>query len=395
MKILVCNAGSTSLKYKLFDMPEERVAAEGKIERVGDSNGGFFLFKNNITGAEDTDGRRVIPDYEAGIRAYLDFLISSGAIETLADISAVGFKTVLSKDHYGVHVIDDGVLKGMEDYMVVAPAHNRCYLQAIRTFMNVMPKTTLVGVFETAFHQTLKKEAYIYPLPYEWHEKYGIRRFGYHGASHSYVADIMTDKLGKSYNAVSCHLGGSSSLAAIVDGECRETSFGMSLQCGLPQSSRAGDFDPYLIFFLMKQGLSADEIEEALQKKSGLLGISGISNDLRDIEEAADTNERARLAIDIYTHELIRYISGYAGLMGGLDAICFTGGIGENSETVRNAVMERLAFLGIKNGGEAAKKGEICRITAPDSKVSVWVIPANEELGVARKTFAAFCENCG
>ena len=388
MKILVCNAGSTSLKYKLFDMPSERVISEGKIERVGDKNGGFFSFKNNIAEKLESDNKRVIPDYAAGIRAYLDFLVSSGAIKSLDEICAVGFKTVLSKDHYGVHIIDEAVLKGMEDYMVVAPAHNRCYLQAIRTFMDVMPETKLVGVFETAFHQTLDKEAYIYPLPYEWYEKYGIRRFGYHGASHSYIADVMTQKLGNSYRAVSCHLGGSSSLAAIVNGECRETSFGMSLQCGLPQSSRAGDFDPYLIFFLMKQGLSAEEIEESLQKKSGLLGISGVSNDLRDIEQAAETNDRAKLAIDIYIRELIRYISGYAGLMGGIDAICFTGGIGENSETVRSRVMEKLAFLGIIKG-EKPRRGEISCITAHGSKVSVWVVPANEELGVARKTFSA------
>lgn len=389
MKLLVCNAGSTSLKYKLFSMPDEIVVSEGKIERVGDVNGGFYLFKNNLNGISDTSEKRQIPDYEAGIKAYIDFLLSSKAVEDLNEIEAVGFKTVLSKDHYGVHIIDDAVLKGMEEYMVVAPAHNKCYLQAIRTFMNVMPKTPLVGVFETAFHQTLDKESYVYPLPYEWYERYGIRRFGYHGASHSYVADVMNEKLGKEYKAVSCHLGGSSSLAAIIDGACKETSFGMSLQCGMPQNNRAGDFDPYLIFFLIKQGLTVDEIENALQKQSGLLGISGISNDLRDIEEASATNDRAKLAIDIYVHELIKYISSYAGLMGGIDAICFTGGIGENSNTVRNRVMERLRFLGIEPSDNCVKKGEICKITTDKSKVSVWVIPANEELGVARKTYAA------
>ena len=389
MKILVCNAGSTSLKYKLFSMPEEIIISEGKIERVGDDNGGFYYFKNNLNNTEESSDKRKIPDYAYGIKTYLDFLLSSNAINDLSEVKAVGFKTVLSKDHYGVHIIDDDVLKGMEEFMVVAPAHNRCYLQAIRTFMDVMPGVPLVGVFETAFHQTLNKEAYIYPVPYEWYEKYGLRRFGYHGASHSYVADVLNDKFKNGYKAISCHLGGSSSIAAIVDGVCKETSFGMSLQCGLPQSNRAGDFDPYLIFFLLKQGLSVEEIETSLQKKSGLLGISGVSNDLRDIEEASVDNERAKLAIDIYIRELIRYISGYVGLIGGIDCICFTGGIGENSFKVRNSVMNRLSFLGIKPSDCEVKKGEICKLTTDDSKVSVFVIPANEELGVARKTYTA------
>ena len=390
MKILICNAGSTSLKYKLYEMPEEAVLATGKIERVGDKRGGYFLFENTRTGETQTEDKRVIPDYEAGIHAYLSFLQKSDAIQDIAEIASVGFKTVLSKDHYGVHIIDDAVLKGMEEYMVVAPAHNRHYLQAIRTFLRVMPNTPLVGVFETAFHRTLPKEAYLYPVPYEWHEKYGVRRFGYHGASHSYIADCLNERLGGHYRAVSCHLGGSSSLAAIVDGACVDTSFGMSLQCGLPQSNRAGDFDPYLIFYLTKScGLSLEEVEQSLQKNSGLLGISGVSNDLRDIEAASAHSPRAKLAMDIYIRELIKYIAGYAGIMGGLDAICFTGGIGENSATVRNAVLEKLAFLGIERAVDSPVKGEISCITTPKSKVRVWVIPANEELGVARKTYAA------
>ncbi len=338
MNILVCNTGSTSLKFKLYDMPSETVLMSQKYERV--------------------------IDYEAGIRDFLK-MIPEGT-----KIDAVGFKTVLSKDHYSVHVIDDEVIKGMEEYMVVAPAHNTFYLKSIRVFQKLMPDTPLVGVFETAFHQTIPEVNYIYPVPYEWYEKYGVRKFGYHGASHGYVASKLTEELGGHYKAVSCHLGGSSSISAIVDGKCFDTSFGMSLQCGVPQSNRCGDVDPYITFFMHEYAeLSYDEIVETMQKRSGLAGISGISNDLRDIIESAEQgNERAELAFDIYCKEVTGYIGRYAAEMGGLNAVAFTGGIGENSQLLRDRVLEKLKFLeGLK----------------------VFVFPANEELGVARETYQA------
>lgn len=336
MNILVCNTGSTSLKFKLYDMPSETVLMSQKYERV--------------------------IDYETGIR---DFLAT---VPSDMHIDAVGFKTVLSKDHYGVHIIDDDVIKGMEEYMVVAPAHNTFYLKSIRVFQKLMPDIPLVGVFETAFHQTIPEENYIYPVPYEWHEKYGVRKFGYHGASHGYVASRLTEELGEHYKAVSCHLGGSSSISAIVDGRCFDTSFGMSLQCGVPQSNRCGDLDPYITVYMHEYaGLEYDEIVETLQKRSGLLGISGISNDLRDIIEAAESgNKRAKLAFDIYCREVTGYIGRYAAMMGGIDAVAFTGGIGENSELLRKRVLDKLSFLG---------------------NLKTFVIPANEELGVARETY--------
>lgn len=338
MNILVCNTGSTSLKFKLYEMPDEKIIMSQKYERV--------------------------IDYETGIRNFLE------TIPQGVKIDAVGFKTVLSKDHYGVHIIDDEVIKGMEEYMVVAPAHNTFYLKSIRVFQKLMPTTPLVGVFETAFHRTIPEVNYIYPVPYEWHEKYGVRKFGYHGASHGYVASKLTEELGEHYKAVSCHLGGSSSISAIVDGKCFDTSFGMSLQCGVPQSNRCGDVDPYVSVFMHDYaGLEYEDIEETLQKKSGLLGISGVSNDLRDIIEAAENgNDRAKLAFDIYCKEVIGYIGRFAALMGGIDAIAFTGGIGENSELLRSRVLERLGFLG---------------------DLKILVIPANEELGVARETYKA------
>lgn len=336
MNILVCNAGSTSLKFKLFSMPEEKVLAEQRMERV--------------------------TDYEGGIREFL------GTLPADIKVDAVGFKTVLSKDHYGVHVIDDEVIKGMENYMVVAPSHNSFYLKAIRTFMKVMPDTPMIGVFETGFHQTMKPESYIYSVPYEWYEKYGLRRFGYHGASHGYIASQLTEKLGEHYRAVSCHLGGSSSLCAICDGKSVETSMGMSLQTGLPHGSRSGDIDPFAVFFMHKYaGLSYEEIEQQMIDNGGLLGISGVSNDLRDIEEAAKSgNERAQLAIDFFIKEIAGYVGRYAAIMGGIDAVAFTGGIGEKSETVREGVKKKLAFLG---------------------DIKYFVIPANEELIVVRKAY--------
>ena len=387
MLILVCNAGSTSLKFKLFSMPEETVLVESRIERVGNPAGGLYTYFSD--GYEEREEKKVIPDYRAGINAFLASLLSSGVVNSVEEIQAIGYKTVLSKGHYGVHVLDEEVLKGMEEYMVVAPAHNRHYLAAIRTFQEILPSVPMVGVFETAFHQTLKPEAYVYSAPYEWYEKYGIRRLGYHGASHSYVADCLKERLGDKFKAVSCHLGGSCSLCAIEDGKSVDTSFGLSLQTGLPQSNRAGDLDPYIIFYLVHScGMTLEQVEEGLQKNGGLLGISGVSGDLRDVAEAAEQgNSRAKLAVDIFCRELVRYIGGYAAIMGGLDAVAFTGGIGENSALVRDYVLDKLAFLGMNKNPAEIRRGEIARLTDDKSRVSAWVIPANEELGIARAVF--------
>lgn len=389
MKILVCNVGSTSLKFKLFDMPSEHVLVQAGIERVGNPDGGLYKFKTETVDYKEE--RMVVKDYRAGIEIFLNMMLEYHVIGSMDEISAIGFKTVLSKGHLGVHVIDDAVLKGMDDYLVVAPAHNKHYLAAVRTIQEILPETTLVGVFETAFHQTIPEEAYVYSAPYEWYEKYGVRRFGYHGASHSYVAANLNERLGEHYRAVSCHLGGSCSLCAIVDGKSVDTSFGLSLQAGLPQSNRCGDIDPYLIFYMVNScGKTLEEVEKELGTQSGLLGISGVSGDLRDVLEAADEgNERAKLAVDIFIHDLVKYIGGYAAVMGGIDAVAFTGGIGENSDYVRGRVIEKLAFLGIKLAYEPKKDETVTKLTDEASNVSVFVIPANEELGVARATLKA------
>lgn len=390
MKILICNAGSTSLKFKLFEMSDEHVIAVGGIERVGDPSGGAFKYK----GKKEIKDTLVISNYEMGIRCFLEKLTSPeyGVISSCEEIDAVGFKTVLSKGYYGTHRIDEKVIQGMRDYMTVAPVHNSCYLEAIETFQKVLPNTVMIGAFETEFHQTIPKEAYLYSVPYEWYEKYGIRRYGYHGASHSWVATCLNERMGSHYKAVSCHLGGSSSLCAIVDGKSVDTSFGMSLQTGLLQSSRSGDIDPYLIHYMIEEvKMPSKEIFETLRTQAGVKGISGISGDMRDIEAVSKENERAALAQEMYCRELTRYIGGYAALMGGLDAIVFTGGIGENRDTVRRYVMEKLAFLGVIPKEEYEISG-ITEITEKESKLRVFVIPADEETVVARRA-AKLLEN--
>lgn len=390
MKLLVCNAGSTSLKFKLFDMPAETVLAEGKVERVGTDTAiyhfskpdGFRIFREGLS----------IPTYTEGIKLFLDCLLDTenGVLTDLQELERVGFKTVLSKDHYGIHELTPEVLKGMEDYMVVAPAHNKPYLEAIRQFQQLTPNAMLVGAFETAFHQTIPRERKIYGIPWEWTETYGIERRGYHGASHSYVSETLTQMYGSTKKAISCHLGGSGSLCAIDDGKSVDTSFGLSLQVGLIQSNRCGDLDPFVIPFLQKEGLSLNEVLEGLNKRGGLLGISGVSNDLRDVEAAAEAgNERARLAIDIFCNGIIRHIGAYYAELGGLDHLVFTGGIGEHGAKIRAQVCEQLRHMGVWLDSEKNKAccGNNTVISADDSPVTVHVIPANEELGVARKTY--------
>ena len=388
MNILICNAGSTSLKLKLFRMPEEEVVLTSRMDRIGGDKEGSFLF-------EDRNGKiekkQMIASYEEGITLFLE----AAGEKIIKSVDAVGFKTVLSKDHYGVHLIDDGVIRGMHEYMAVAPVHNTCYLEVIGVFKKLLPDIPLIGVFETEFHKDIPETAYTSPVPLKWRDEMGVRRFGYHGASHSYVAGVIGDMFGEEYRAVSCHLGGSSSLAAIVNGKGVDTSFGLSLQTGVPQSNRCGDMDPFIIFYMMEEhGLSMKEVKDALERESGLKGISGISGDMRDLTEAADAGDHdAALAIDIYTREIARYIGGYTAIMGGLDVIAFTAGTGENSPLVREKVCSYFGYMGLKLNETGEKYSTPTVISAPDSTVKVLVIPANEELVVARKAYALSLEN--
>lgn len=384
MKILICNAGSTSLKFKLWEMPDFTVLAEGRVERVGSDNA-IFSYKSSL-GCKNAD-KLSVPDYTAGIQMFLDALSASDirAIDNLAEIAAVGYKTVLAKDHYGVHELTEEVLDGMRAYFTVAPAHNGPYLEAISVFKKLLPEVKQVGVFETAFHRTIPEERCVFPIPYEWTQKYGIRRMGYHGASHGYIAERLKDYK----RVVSCHLGGSASICAILDGKSMDNSFGFSLQMGIPHASRTGDVDVYIVPFLLNQGLTLEEIYEGLGKNGGLKGISGTSGDMRDIEEAIEAgSERAELALKVLATHILRYIGAYSMEIGGLDAVAFTGGIGENCVRLRKMLLEGMAHLGLKvnESANVAGCGECC-LTTEDSKVAAFVIPANEEYMVVRETY--------
>lgn len=388
MKVLVCNAGSTSLKFKLYEMPACTVLATGKVERVGSCDDAIFGYCNTVTGYRVDAGNKNIPDYAVGINKFLfELTQGKGAVLTdIREIERVGYKSVLSKNHYGIHEIDEAVMQGMRDFLPLAPVHNSAYLKAIETVQAVLPNARHVGVFETAFHRDIPLERKIYGVPYEWYETYGIQRLGYHGASHGYIADCLNAEK-TDYKAISCHLGGSASICGILNGKSVDTSFGMSLETGLIHANRVGDMDPTMIHFLKQVGLSEEEILQGCQKKGGLLGISGVSNDLRYVLEAADGgNERAKLAVDVFVAGIVHYIGAFFLDLGGLTDLVFTAGIGEHSDRVRAMVCQRLGSIGVKLDAEANQKNAHI-ISAPDSAVTVRVIPTDEELGIARRTY--------
>ena len=385
MKILVSNVGSTSLKFKLYDMPSEAVLCEAKVERVGSDHDAIYSYKD-ANRDEKREGCSV-PGYTEGIRL---FLTDMSGVCGEGEIAAVGFKTVLAKGYYGIHELTDKVIAAMREYLFVAPAHNGPYLEAIVCFREIMPGARLVGVFETAFHTTIPLERTLYSLPYEWYERYGIKRMGYHGASHSYVADTLKSRYGSTGRSVSCHLGGSCSLCAIEDGLSVDTSFGFSLQTGVMHANRAGDIDSYIVPYLLNEGISMDEILYGLSKNGGLLGVSGVSNDLRMVQAAADEgNERAKLAVDMFVNQIVKYAGAFTAELGGLDNLVFTGGIGENSVAVRERVCSALSFLGLELDSSAnnAPNSGVREISSPNSRVRALVIPANEELGIARRSY--------
>ncbi|MGC9003348.1 MAG: acetate/propionate family kinase [bacterium] len=390
-KILIANVGSTSFKYQLFSMPDEKVLAKGKVERVGSDRSPF---SHSIAG-RTISGEAEAKDHNAAIKLCLDFLLSPEAkvISSLEEIEAVGFKTVHGGRFTGVHFLTDEVLSEMERFSIVAPAHNTPYIKAIRIFKELLPSTPLIGVFEPHFHTTIPLYARVYGVPYEWYEKYGIAKYGFHGASHHYIAERTPQLIGKpkeELKIISCHLGGSSSLCAIKYGESIDTSMGFSAQSGVLNATRCGDLDVFIIPFLMREGnMSIEEICRELVKRGGLLGISGISGDMRDLLEAtASGDERASLAIDSFCYGVKKYIGSYVAIMNGLDVLVFTGGIGEMSPPIREKICEDMDYLGIKldkekNLSTIGKEG----IISPEgSRVIVAVIPTNEELIVARES---------
>lgn len=388
MNILICNVGSTSLKYQLFDMDTgEKVLAAGGAERVGAVKSSFY-HTNKLTG-ETFRTDAVFPTHGEAITAMLDALLN-GCIGSVDDISCVGFKVVHAKGVTGVQYLTEDVLQAMADFNSVAPAHNPPYIAAIRQFQKLMPGTPLIGSFETAFHANMPAEAYLYPIPLELSKKHAIRRYGFHGASLEYLSTWTAEAMGRQdLKLVCCHLGGSGSLCAVKNGVSIDTTMGMSLQCGVLQNNRIGDMDPYIIFYLAEEcGMSLSEIKTMLQTKSGLFGVSGgVSNDLRDIQEAADAgNTDCANAVRAYAYGIKKYIGAYIAAMGGIDAIVFGGGIGRNSASVRSMALADLECFGIildetKNAN--AKGGD--DISAVDSRVRIFVVDTNEEIVVARK----------
>jgi len=391
MKILVANVGSTSFKYKLFDMTGEMILAEGRIERVGSD---ASPIAHRARGKPPMEGTASIPDYPAAIAKAIAWITDEqvGAVSDLSGISAVGFKTVHLKDRPGAYLLTEEILEKMAEYNDLVPVHNPPYIKAIRIFRKMFPDLPLVGLFEPAFHATIPDYAYIYGVPYTWYEKYGVRKVGFHGASHRYVSERVPEVLGVSAEGlklVSCHLGGSSSLCAVKDGQSVDTSMGFSAQDGILNAARTGDLDVFAVLHVMdREGLSSDEVRTILSKQSGLLGISGVSEDMRDLEEAARSgNDRARLAIEAFCYGVKKTIGAYAAVMGGLDAVAFAGGIGEKSVNVRAKVCEGLAFLGVRLDAERNRScsGEGI-ISSEDSPVKVLVVKTNEEIIVARET---------
>lgn len=392
MYILVCNVGSTSLKFKLYDMPACTVLSQGKVERVGSPDDAIFMYENLQSGNQVSEEKIAIPDYKAGIQRYLDCLTSPriGVLSSVSQIERVGYKTTLSKNHFGNHELTDEVIEGMRQWLPLATLHNTGYLQAIGVMREALPDAVFLGCFETGFHRDIPLERRLYGVPYEWYEKYGVQRLGYHSASHGYIADVLNRISGGRYRAISCHLGGSSSVCAIQNGKSIDTSFGMSLQSGLIHATRVGDMDCDLYEFLRHEGLTDAQIHEGFEKKGGLLGISGVSGDLRYIEAASRAgNSRSQLAIDVLVSGIVHYIGAFYMDLGGLDYLVFTAGIGENSDMLRRCVCEKLGVLGVEldEKKNAACHGTQLELTGPGSKVRVLVIPTNEELGIARRTY--------
>ena len=391
MNILICNVGSTSLKYQLFDMDEgEKVLCSGGAERVGQAKSVYY-HKDSLSGYAIRE-EACFPTHREAICAMLDHLLD-GCIASLEQISCVGFKVVHAKGVTGVQYLTEDVLQAMADFNSVAPAHNPPYIAAIRQFAALMPDTPLIGSFETAFHAQMPPEAYLYPIPLELSKEHAIRRYGFHGASLEYLSTWTAEKMGRQdLKLVCCHLGGSGSLCAVKNGISIDTTMGMGLQCGVLQNNRIGDMDPYIIFHLVEEcGMELDEVKTMLQTKSGLKGMSGgVSNDLRDIQEAADAgNEDCKNAVKAYAYGIKKYIGAYTAAMGGVDAIVFGGGIGRNSDTVRAMSLEGLECLGVQL--DEFKNRNACGgddLSVEGSPVRIFVVDTNEEIIVARKAQA-------
>ncbi|UOE54684.1 acetate kinase [Bacillus sp. CMF12] len=386
-KIIAINAGSSSLKFQLFDMPSEEVITKGLIERIGLDNAVFNISVNGEKIKEVTD----IPDHSVAVKILLDKLTNLGIIKSLDEIDGIGHRVVHGGEAFNDSVvITDEVLAKIDELSELAPLHNPANITGIKAFQQVLPNVPAVAVFDTAFHQTMPESSFLYSLPYEYYEKYGIRKYGFHGTSHKYVSERAAEMLGRpleQLRLISCHLGNGASITAIEGGKSIDTSMGFTPLAGVTMGTRSGNIDPALIPFIMeKTGKNADEVLDVLNKKSGMLGVSGFSSDLRDIEvQAVEGNERAELALEVFANRIHKYIGSYASRMYGVDAIIFTAGIGENSDVIRDRVLQGLEFMGVYWDPALNKvRGEEAFINYPHSPVKVMIIPTNEEVMIAR-----------
>ena len=392
MKVLVVNAGSSSIKYQVFDMTDESVLAKGLVDRVGIPG---TTLEHKPTGKDEVVIKRDLPDHTEGMKLVLDVLVNPeyGCIKSMDEIGAVGHRVVHGGEDFAESVvIDDHVKKVIKDCFEIAPLHNPPNLMGIEACQALMPNVPHVAVFDTAFHQTMEAANYMYALPYEVYEKFRVRRYGFHGTSHYYVAHRASEMLGKPYEdckIITLHLGNGASMAAIKGGKVVDTSMGFTPLEGLVMGTRSGDIDPAIVFYLMeKLEMKSSEANSYFNKKAGMLGLSGVSNDLRDILEAAKAgNQRANIALDVYYNKVKGYIGNYMAKLNGCDCLVFTAGVGENGYDVRECICQDLDYLGVKMDTEKNKvRGKEVDVATDDSKVRIFVIPTNEELVIARDT---------
>lgn len=388
MKIMSVNAGSSSLKFSLFDMDKSLCIASGYFERVG-LEGSFYTIKYN---GEKIKEEVELPNHTVAVEVMLDRLITLGIIKDLEEIDGIGHRIVHGYTYDHSVIITDKVIEDIKSYADFAPLHNPAHILGIEACKKALPNVPMVAVFDTAYHQTMKEENYIYPVPYNWYTDYGVRKYGAHGTSHKYIAGRLSEILNtKNYKAIICHLGSGCSLSAVKDGICVDTSMGFTPLAGVMMGTRSGDIDPSIIPYIMeKEGLNAKEVVDMLNKKSGLLGVSMKYSDYRDIRNAIDEgDEQAILANKIFVNTVVKYIANYYVELEGIDALVFTAGLGENSSPARHDIISKLKVLGISIDEEKNKTtGEEIELTSKDSKVRVFAIPTNEELMIAKETLS-------
>ena len=387
MKILTVNAGSSSLKFTLFEMPEEKVIASGLFEKIG-LNGSSYTIKYN---GEKITQEYDLKDHAVAVKKLMDELIALGIINSLDEIEGVGHRILHGAQEFSEPtVLNMEVVQAISKYNELGPLHNPANLMGATSFIEALPNVINVGVFDTAFHQTMDEEEFLYPVPYEWYQDYGIRKYGFHGTSHKYIWKFMSEVLGSDAKIISCHIGNGGSLCAIKGGKVVDTTMGFTPLAGIMMGSRSGDIDPSIIPFIMKKlNKSADEIITMLNKNSGLLGVSGVSSDSRDVEAGANEgNERCLLAERMYAQKIANFIAMYNNLLDGADAIVFTAGVGENSINMRKMIIERIHSLGVMVNDELNKvRGEFRKISTDESKIALYVVPTNEELMIAMDTY--------